>query len=123
MEIVFFLNIKMKVKLSPLVGTLPAKNTQLLTINAVCQTRPTIRFCRFRQNQDVIMVFESLNDVAELFRSGFPFSFLFFIPIFILISPVSPVSAAHEFAAFRMQQYDIHGSHYGITILQPFCLF
>lgn len=59
------------------------------------------------------MVLDTIGEVLEMFKNSFPLSFLFFIPIFIIISPVSPVNAAHEFAAYRMQQYDIHGAHYG----------
>ncbi|WAR00480.1 NCLN-like protein [Mya arenaria] len=49
---------------------------------------------------------EGLGELVEMFKNCFPFSFLFFIPIFIIISPVSPVNAAHEFAIYRMQQFD-----------------
>lgn len=48
-----------------------------------------------------------------MFKNSFPISIIFFIPILIILSPVSPVSAAHEFAALRMQQYDLHGVSYG----------
>ena len=80
------------------------------------------------------MVFGDVGELLEMFKSCFPLSFLFFVPIFIILSPVSPVSAAHEFAAYRMQQYDLHGISYGkitgdimylhsfITFLCP-CLF
>ncbi|KAK2177660.1 hypothetical protein NP493_587g04014 [Ridgeia piscesae] len=53
------------------------------------------------------------DEVVEMFKSSFPLSFLFFVPVLILISPVSPAAAAHEFAVFRMQQYDLQGSSYG----------
>ncbi|XP_061172666.1 BOS complex subunit ncln-like [Saccostrea echinata] len=59
------------------------------------------------------MVLSDVGELLEMFKNSFPFSFLFFIPIFIILSPVSPVSAAHEFAALRMQQYDLHGVSYG----------
>ena len=49
----------------------------------------------------------------EMFRSSFPLSFLFFVPILIIISP-APAAAAQEFAVFRMQHYDLQGSNYGI---------
>jgi len=55
---------------------------------------------------------EGLGEIFEMFKNCFPLSFLFFIPIFIIISPVSPVNAAHEFAIYRMQQFD----HYEMKI-------
>lgn len=59
------------------------------------------------------MVLGDIGELLEMFKNSFPFSFLFFVPILIILSPVSPVSAAHEFAALRMQQYDLHGVSYG----------
>ncbi|RUS85048.1 hypothetical protein EGW08_007185 [Elysia chlorotica] len=59
------------------------------------------------------MWFDELGEVFEMFKGSFPLSFLFFIPIFIIISPVSPVNAAQEFAVYRMQQYDLQGSTFG----------
>lgn len=55
---------------------------------------------------------EGIGEIFEMFKNSFPLSFLFFIPIFIIISPVSPVNAAHEFAIYRMQQFD----HYDMKI-------
>ena len=66
------------------------------------------------------MWFDEANEVVEMFRSSFPLSFLFLVPILIIISPVSPVGAAHEFAVYRMQQYDLQGSSYGQS--EPFVL-
>ena len=59
------------------------------------------------------MWFDEAGEVYEMFRNSFPLSFLFFVPIFIIISPVSPVGAAHDFAVYRMQHYDLQGSSYG----------
>ena len=58
-------------------------------------------------------MFGDLNEIVEMFKHCFPLSILFFVPIMIILSPVSPTAAAHEFAAFRMQQYDLQGSSYG----------
>ncbi len=58
------------------------------------------------------MWFEEAGEVVEMFRSSFPLSFLFFVPILIIISP-APAAAAQEFAVFRMQHYDLQGSSYG----------
>ena len=59
------------------------------------------------------MWFDEAGEVVEMFKNSFPLSLMFFIPIFILISPVSPVGAAHDFAVYRMQHYDLHGASYG----------
>ena len=59
------------------------------------------------------MLLDEAGEVVEMFKNSFPLSLVFFIPIFILISPVSPVGAAHDFAVYRMQHYDLQGSSYG----------
>jgi hypothetical protein len=56
--------------------------------------------------------FDEAGEVVEMFRSSFPLSFLFFVPIFIIISPVS-VGAAQEFTVYRMQHFDLQGTQYG----------
>ncbi|XP_052281530.1 nicalin-like [Dreissena polymorpha] len=56
---------------------------------------------------------EGLGEVLEMFKNCFPLSFLFFVPIFIIISPVSPVTAAHDFAIYRMQQFDHYETKIG----------
>ncbi|CAH1797520.1 unnamed protein product [Owenia fusiformis] len=59
------------------------------------------------------MWFDEVGEIAEVFRTSLPLSFLFFVPIIILISPVSPVGAAHDFSVYRMQQYDLQQTKYG----------
>lgn len=59
---------------------------------------------------------DAIGEVFELFKSCFPLSFLFFVPIFIIISPVSPVNAAHEFAIYRMQHFDHYDTKIGSKI-------
>ena len=66
------------------------------------------------------MWFEEAGEVVEMFRSSFPLSFLFFVPILIIISP-APAAAAQEFAVFRMQHYDLQGSSYGKCEFCNFC--
>jgi hypothetical protein len=50
-------------------------------------------------------------DLLELFKT-FPMcmTVLVVIPVAFF---TSPATAAHEFKAFRMQHYDLHGVHYG----------
>lgn len=59
------------------------------------------------------MWFEEINEVFDMFKTSFPLSLVFFVPILIIISPVSPVAGAHDFSVFRMQQFDLQGSSYG----------
>ncbi|XP_064608542.1 BOS complex subunit ncln-like [Liolophura sinensis] len=59
------------------------------------------------------MLFDEAGEVLEMFRNSFPLSFLFFVPLLIIISPMNPVQGAHEFGVYRMQQYDLHGTAYG----------
>ncbi|XP_066142416.1 BOS complex subunit NCLN [Euwallacea fornicatus] len=54
-----------------------------------------------------------LDEVDEISKGYVPYYLLVFLPIFMLISSTNPVSAAHEFPAYRMQHYDLHGVSYG----------
>ncbi|KAG5889173.1 hypothetical protein JTB14_010813 [Gonioctena quinquepunctata] len=54
-----------------------------------------------------------LEEVDEIFRGYLPYYLLIFLPIFIIVSPASPVSASSEFPVFRMQHYDLHGVAHG----------
>jgi hypothetical protein len=62
-------------------------------------------------------------DLLELFKT-FPMcmTVLVVIPVAFF---TSPATAAHEFKAFRMQHYDLHGVHYGelhkITFTRKSC--
>jgi hypothetical protein len=58
------------------------------------------------------MWFEA-DEIIELFRGYIPYYLLIALPIFIIISPVNPVGASHEFPVYRMQQYDLHGVPHG----------
>ncbi|KAJ9573916.1 hypothetical protein L9F63_008715, partial [Diploptera punctata] len=58
------------------------------------------------------MWFEA-DEFVELFRGYIPYYLLIALPIFIIMSPVNPVTAAHEFPVHRMQQYDLHGVAHG----------
>ncbi|XP_066996614.2 BOS complex subunit ncln [Anabrus simplex] len=53
------------------------------------------------------------DEIVELFRGYLPYYLLIALPIFIIISPVCPVGASHEFPVYRMQQYDLHGVPHG----------
>lgn len=64
-----------------------------------------------------------LDEVDELFKGYVPYYILVFLPIFMLVSTATPASAAHEFPAYRMQHYDLHGVTFGkysvLTIIAP----
>uniref|UniRef100_A0A7N8Y008 Nicalin n=1 Tax=Mastacembelus armatus TaxID=205130 RepID=A0A7N8Y008_9TELE len=59
-------------------------------------------------------MFEEASEVFDnMLKASFPFTFIVFIPaVLILVSPL-PAEAAHEFAVYRMQQYDLQGQPYG----------
>lgn len=59
------------------------------------------------------MWLEDINEFSEFFKGCFPYYLLVVLPIFIVISPINPVGAAHEFPVYRMQQYDLHGLPHG----------
>lgn len=60
------------------------------------------------------------DSFAELCRGYLPYYLLIVLPIFIIISPVNPVAASHEFPVYRMHQYDLHGVPHGKIIIIPF---
>ncbi|XP_063242605.1 BOS complex subunit NCLN [Bacillus rossius redtenbacheri] len=53
------------------------------------------------------------DEFMELFRGYLPYYLLIMLPLFIIIAPVCPVGAAHDFQVFRMQQFDLHGVPHG----------
>ncbi|XP_072760112.1 BOS complex subunit NCLN [Anoplolepis gracilipes] len=59
------------------------------------------------------MWLEECDSFAELCRGYLPYYLLIVLPIFIIISPVNPVTASHEFPVYRMHQYDLHGVPHG----------
>lgn len=63
------------------------------------------------------MWFSEADELTELFKGYFPFYLLIALPIFIIISPVNPVGASHEFPVYRMQQYDLHGVPHGKSLI------
>ncbi|XP_072038125.1 BOS complex subunit NCLN-like isoform X2 [Amphiura filiformis] len=56
------------------------------------------------------MWIEEAGEFLEMFRSSLPLTCLLLVPVLIFISPVD---GAHEFSAYRMQQFDLHGTQYG----------
>lgn len=54
-----------------------------------------------------------LAEAEEFFKCYLPYYLLVFLPIFIIMCPVNPVSASHEFPVYRMQHYDLHGVPHG----------
>ncbi|KAL4705623.1 hypothetical protein ACJJTC_002009 [Scirpophaga incertulas] len=59
------------------------------------------------------MWLDEADGFAEIFRGYLPFYLLVAVPIFLIMSPVSPVAASHEFSVYRMQQYDLHTAPHG----------
>lgn len=48
---------------------------------------------------------DTINDIVDFFRSSFPYSILYLLPLVLIIT--SNVDAAQEFQVYRMQQYDM----------------
>lgn len=59
------------------------------------------------------MCLDGAEGLFEFLRGSLPFYLIVFVPIFIVISPVTTVLASHEFTVYRMQHYDLQGSVHG----------
>lgn len=59
------------------------------------------------------MCLDGAEGLFEFLRGNLPFYLIVFVPIFIVISPVTTVLASHEFTVYRMQHYDLQGSVHG----------
>ncbi|XP_053614170.1 BOS complex subunit ncln [Plodia interpunctella] len=59
------------------------------------------------------MWLDEADGFAEIFKGYLPYYLLVALPIFIIMSPVNPVAASHEFSVYRMQQYDLHTIPHG----------
>ncbi|XP_038210950.1 nicalin [Zerene cesonia] len=59
------------------------------------------------------MWLDQADGFAEIFKGYLPYYLLVVFPIFIIMSPVNPVAASHEFSVYRMQQYDLHTVPHG----------
>ncbi|XP_032519451.2 BOS complex subunit ncln [Danaus plexippus] len=59
------------------------------------------------------MWLDQADGFAEIFKGYLPYYLLVVFPIFIIMSPVNPVAASHEFSVYRMQQYDLHNVPHG----------
>ncbi|XP_050674615.1 nicalin [Leptidea sinapis] len=59
------------------------------------------------------MLFDQADGFAEIFKGFLPYYLLVVFPILIIMSPMNPVEASHEFSVYRMQQYDLHTVPHG----------
>nr|XP_049700921.1 LOW QUALITY PROTEIN: nicalin-1 [Helicoverpa armigera] len=59
------------------------------------------------------MWIDEADGFAEIFKGYLPYYLLVALPIFIIMSPVNPVAASHEFSVYRMQHYDLHTVPHG----------
>lgn len=53
------------------------------------------------------------DEFSEILKTGFPVYLLIAIPLLLVLSPVCPANAAHEFSVYRAQQYSLQGTTYG----------
>ena len=63
------------------------------------------------KSSGIRMLFD-LEDLWELLR-GVPVPFWIVFSVIFLGAGVGPVGAVHDFTAYRMQHFDLHGLHYG----------
>ncbi|VEL16376.1 unnamed protein product [Protopolystoma xenopodis] len=54
-----------------------------------------------------------IEDVAQGVTNIAAYSICFIVPLVIFISPINPAKAAQDFAAFRLQHFDLHGTRLG----------
>lgn len=59
------------------------------------------------------MFIQDADGVFEFFRGALPFYVILFVPLFIVISPMTPVFGAQEFLIYRSHHYDLHGTPHG----------
>ncbi|XP_022130889.2 nicalin [Pieris rapae] len=59
------------------------------------------------------MWLDQADGFDEIFKGYLPYYLLVMFPILIIMSPVNPVAASHEFSVYRMQQYDLHTVPHG----------
>lgn len=62
------------------------------------------------------MWLDQADGFDEIFKGYLPYYLLVMFPILIIMSPVNPVAASHEFSVYRMQQYDLHTVPHGKKI-------
>ncbi|KOB66768.1 putative Nicalin, partial [Operophtera brumata] len=78
------------------------------------RTRPEACLCSCPGLHNIAkMWLDEADGFAEIFKGYLPFYLLVALPIFIIMSPVKPVAASHEFSVYRMQQYDLHTVPHG----------
>jgi len=53
------------------------------------------------------------DEFSEFLKTGFPVYLLIAIPLLLVMSPLCPANAAHEFTVYRAQQYSLQGTTYG----------
>lgn len=58
-----------------------------------------------------------LEEAEELFKGYLPFYVLIVLPMFLIMSPINPVSASYEFPVYRMQHFDLQGDSHGNALL------
>ncbi|XP_035233238.1 nicalin-1-like isoform X1 [Stegodyphus dumicola] len=59
------------------------------------------------------MYLEGAENFFEFLRGNFLLYSILVVPLLIVISPMTPVLAAHEFTVYRMQHFDLHGTPHG----------
>lgn len=66
------------------------------------------------------MLFNDCSSFVEQGRCYIPYYLLIVFTLFVITLPANFVVAFHEFDAFRMGQYDLHGVPYGKVNAETF---
>lgn len=62
-----------------------------------------------------MFLLDNLNDAMDLFKTSWPVSMLYFVPILLMVANdprLMMVNAAQEFQVYRLQQYDMPTGHH-----------
>ena len=75
-------------------------------------------FVRMRSTHVLVWTIEEMvlncEDAFEVLR-GIPIFCWVLVSVVLLSADVRPAGAVHEFKAYRMQHFDLHGIHYGMS--------
>ena len=73
--------------------------------------------CSSGQLKEMVL---NCEDAIEVLR-GVPIFCWVLVSVVVLSADVRPTGAVHEFKAYRMQHFDLHGVHYGMSYRLSTC--
>ena len=57
-----------------------------------------------------------MREFHDLLEGLFPYCMVVFLPVMILLSPVNPVDAAHDFPVHRMAHFELGNALFGSKV-------